>query len=146
MPASTGRAVLIGEQIVPRSGDEYYVDEDFFRLRGRYVAVAPYGCLAECAPPSLEVFDLRSGRRIRSIYPKGDYYALVRVFLTSRGALAYVTLGLVGSRHLLGKADARGHRVLARGPSSEFPPSSVRLRRLRLSWVFDGERRSLRLR
>jgi hypothetical protein len=142
---TTGRPVLLAEEGSDPSGDELYVSEEFFRLRGRFAAVAPGGCSAECAPPSLEVFDLRSGQRVRSIYPRGGYRELLKVLLSSRGALAYVSTD-TGGRPVLGKADSNGHRVLARASRRRLPLSSVTLHGSLLAWVLDGDRHTLRLR
>jgi hypothetical protein len=142
---STDRAVLLAEEGFFPDRDEVYVDEELLRIRGRFVVIAVGGCLAECAPPGLDVFDLGAGRRVRSIYPRGGYSDLRRLYLTSGGALGYVTTDFSG-RHLVCKADAAGHVRLARGSPRRLPLSSVAVQGRRLTWKLDGRRHSVRLR
>lgn len=145
---STGRPIVIGRDIEPPEDEVFYVDEYWFRLRGRFASVAPYACLGECATPSLEVFDLRAGRRVRRIQPYSNCCGastLRRVFLTARGALAYVAYDRSRS-HLVAKADAAGYERVARGEPRDLPVASVFLSGNRLYWRLHGERRSVRLR
>lgn len=142
---TTERPVLLAEEGFFPDRDEVYVDEELLRLRGRFAVIAVGGCLAECAPPGLEVFDLEAGRRVRSIYPRGGYSDLRRLYLTPGGSLAYVSTDL-RNRHLVCKADAGGHDLLARGTPQRLPLSSVALDGRRLAWSLDGRRRSIRLR
>jgi len=117
-------------------------------LRGRFATVAIAGCLGGCQVTELAVWDLWTGVRLWLVTPRrGD---LMRVMLSRRGALAYVTEELTRvekiTRVRVVKVDARGHRVVKRGSSRDLPLSSVRLRGSRLSSKFKGERQSVRLR
>jgi hypothetical protein len=69
-----------------------------------------------------------------------------RVFLTPRGAIAYVNTNDQGTRVYVARADAVGHRIVARGARSRLPISSVRVRGNRLSWRIDGRTRSVAMR
>ena len=133
-----GRAVYIGMAGQDRGGE--LVLEDF-TAAGPFLAVVGYDCLAECAPPRVHVFDLRTGRRVRSVYasPTGP------PLLGTRGGLVSVeSYGM--NRRRIQVWDSRGTRIVVRGPRRDLPRRAVRVDGNILRWTDAGIRHSFRLR
>jgi hypothetical protein len=142
---STRRAVLVGFAGYqnPDAFDEYVLDESKFSLGGRFVAVVSVICGEGCPSESVDVYDLRSRRRVRSTQ-LDNYTAIAKVLLGTRGALVLVVDD--GERRRIEVRGSRGFTVVTQGPRKHIPVASMRVHGNLLRWRQAGMEHSFRMR
>jgi hypothetical protein len=119
---STGRAVFLiaAGYEDPDGAEQRLVDESQFSLGGRFVAFTSVGCGEKCADDVVDVYDLGSGRRIRSVQPGRS----AKVLVSTHGALALVQDD--GERRSIRVWDSRGTTTVTRGPRAAMPVFFIR--------------------
>jgi hypothetical protein len=134
--ASIDRPVLIGVDGT-RGSDEEHLEMP--TLGGPFAAALTYGCLAKCAPGYVEVFDLRTRRRVSSIGADP-----LKLLLGAGGGVAIVKRD--AGRRWIQVWDARGMTVVTGARERDLPLRSAWMQGDLLRWTQAGVPHSFLLR
>lgn len=140
-------ACLHGGQAVQVGYEDSYVSIGRYAFGGHFFAISSYECLAECGEDGVDVYNLRSRRRVRTF----SLYTVSKLLVGTRGGVAVLSIngpdiiGEPGEPSVLRVWDSRGMTVAATTPH-EVPLKSVRVDRNLLRWTQGGVERSFPMR